>query len=120
MPTRVVLPTEIIPLASLDRGQRESSVSPGSRFKRWAVAKEIMGRADEFGTLQVGKLADLLVVDGDVVGNISLLEDRARFIAVMQGGEIKEGQLARPVPTRVKCEKKTLRDIAPGSSQDRG
>jgi imidazolonepropionase-like amidohydrolase len=66
---------------------------------------EILGRADEFGTLQVGKLADLLVVDGDVLGDISILEDRSRFLAVMQGGAIKAGQLARPTPTMVKCEK---------------
>jgi imidazolonepropionase-like amidohydrolase len=66
---------------------------------------EIMGRADEFGTLESGKLADLLVVDGDVIADISVLEDRARFIAVMQGGAIKAGQLARPVPTMVNREK---------------
>jgi imidazolonepropionase-like amidohydrolase len=66
---------------------------------------EILGRADEFGTLQVGKLADLLVVDGDVLGDISILEDRSRFLAVMQGGAIKAGKLARPTPTMVKCEK---------------
>lgn len=56
---------------------------------------EIMGRAHEFGTLETGKLADILVVDGDVLGDISLLEDRSRFIAVMQGGFIKAGRLAR-------------------------
>jgi imidazolonepropionase-like amidohydrolase len=59
---------------------------------------EIMGRAQEFGTLEPGKLADLLVVDGDVLGDISILEDRARFLAVMQGGLIKAGRLvAGPV-----------------------
>jgi imidazolonepropionase-like amidohydrolase len=57
---------------------------------------EIMGRGDEFGTLQPGKLADVLVVDGDVAADISILEDRARFIAVMQGGIVKAGQLTRP------------------------
>ena len=57
---------------------------------------EIMGRADEFGTVEAGKLADLLIVDGDVLADISLLEDRRRFIAVMQGGIVKAGQLARP------------------------
>ena len=55
---------------------------------------EILGRADELGTLEPGKLADVLVVDGDVVKDISLLEKRDRFIAVMQGGYIKAGQLA--------------------------
>ena len=57
---------------------------------------EIMGRADEFGTVEAGKLADLLIVDGDVLADISLLEDRRRFVAVMQGGIVKAGQLARP------------------------
>lgn len=61
---------------------------------------EILDSGHEFGTLEAGKLADVLVVDGDVVSDISLLEDRSRFIAVMQGGIIKAGQLAqRSVPT---------------------
>jgi len=53
---------------------------------------EIMGRGDEFGTVTPGKLADLLVVDGDVLADISLLEDRANLIAVMQGGGVKAGR----------------------------
>jgi imidazolonepropionase-like amidohydrolase len=52
-----------------------------------------MGRADEFGTLERGKLADLLVVDGNPVADISVLEDRRLFLAVMQGGEIKGGSI---------------------------
>ncbi len=55
---------------------------------------EIMGRADEIGTLEAGKLADVLLVDGDVLANIRLLENRANFVAVMQGGVIKAGRLA--------------------------
>jgi imidazolonepropionase-like amidohydrolase len=53
---------------------------------------EIMGRGDEFGTLEAGKLADVLVVDGDVLADISILEDRRRFVAVMQGGVVKAGR----------------------------
>jgi len=53
---------------------------------------EIMGRGDELGTLEAGKLADLLVVDGDVIADVSVLEDRARFVAVMQGGIVKAGR----------------------------
>ena len=52
---------------------------------------EILGRGHEIGTLEAGKLADVLVVDGDVVGDIQVLEDRSRFIAVMQGGIVKAG-----------------------------
>ncbi len=55
---------------------------------------EIMGRGHEIGTLQAGKLADILIVDGDVAKEISLLEKREKFLAVMQGGIIKAGQLA--------------------------
>jgi imidazolonepropionase-like amidohydrolase len=56
---------------------------------------EIMGRADEFGTVEPGKMADLLIVEGDVLADIALLEDRRRFIAVLQGGIIQAGELAR-------------------------
>ncbi len=56
---------------------------------------EIMGRDREFGTLEAGKLADVLVVDGDVLADISILEDRARLLAVLQGGVVKAGRLAR-------------------------
>jgi imidazolonepropionase-like amidohydrolase len=55
---------------------------------------EILGREDEIGTLTPGKLGDVLVVDGDVVADISLLEERANLIAVLQAGIIKAGRLA--------------------------
>ena len=66
---------------------------------------QIMGRESEFGTLEAGKLADVLLVDGDVLGNISLLENRKNFLAVMQSGIIKAGRLAKPFPTLVRSEK---------------
>ena len=62
---------------------------------------EIMGRGDEFGTLEVGKLGDVLVVDGDVLADIEILEDRDRFLAVMQAGIVKSGRLAPPYRTEV-------------------
>jgi imidazolonepropionase-like amidohydrolase len=55
---------------------------------------EIIGREKEFGSLEAGKLADILIVDGDVLADISSLADRKKFIAVMQGGIVKAGQLA--------------------------
>jgi imidazolonepropionase-like amidohydrolase len=55
-----------------------------------------MGRSDELGTVEPGKLADLLIVDGDVLADIRVLEDRSRFIAVIQGGRIAAGRLSRP------------------------
>jgi imidazolonepropionase-like amidohydrolase len=62
---------------------------------------EIMGREKEFGTLEAGKLGDVLVVDGDVLADISILEDRKRFIAVVQGGLVKAGQLAQRTTTEL-------------------
>ena len=66
---------------------------------------EIMGRGDEFGTLEKGKLADVLVIDGDPMKDISVLTERSKFLAVMQGGVIKAGSLAKPFPTVVTSEK---------------
>lgn len=54
---------------------------------------DILGRSDEIGTLQNGKLADVLVVDGDVLADMSILQDRSRFITVMQGGVSKAGRV---------------------------
>src|SRR5262249_8880820 len=58
---------------------------------------QILGRAGEIGTVEPGKLADILVVDGDVLADIAVLEDRSRFIAVMQGGLVKAGRLSASV-----------------------
>lgn len=66
---------------------------------------EIMGRGDQFGTVEPGKLADLVLVDGDVLADIAILEDRSRFLAVMQGGVMKAGRLAPKFPTVVASEK---------------
>ena len=56
------------------------------------IGAEIMGRGHELGTLEVGKLADVLVVDGDPLADIRVLEDRSRFVVVMQGGVVKAGR----------------------------
>ena len=50
---------------------------------------EILGRSHELGTLAPGKLGDVLVVEGDVVHDISILQDRNRLLAVLQAGIVK-------------------------------
>jgi len=55
---------------------------------------EIMGLENEIGTVEVGKLADILIVDGDVLKDISILENKSKFVAVIQGGVVKAGRLA--------------------------
>lgn len=62
---------------------------------------KIMGCGDKFGTLKVGKFVDVLVVDGDGIANISILEDRSKFLAVLQGGIMKAGTLAPRQETEV-------------------
>jgi imidazolonepropionase-like amidohydrolase len=41
----------------------------------------------EVGTIEPGKFADLLVVDGDPLKDITLLQDRARLHLIMKGGD---------------------------------
>ena len=54
----------------------------------------ILGRDSELGTLQKGKLADVLVVRGNLLSDITLLEDRSNVEAVFQGGILKAGKWA--------------------------
>jgi imidazolonepropionase-like amidohydrolase len=54
---------------------------------------EIIGVEDTLGTLEVGKLADILVVNGDVLEDISLIEDKKNLLAIIQNGIIKAGTL---------------------------
>jgi imidazolonepropionase-like amidohydrolase len=42
---------------------------------------------DNLGTLQTGRLADLLVVNGDPLADIRILQDRKRFDAIFLGGQ---------------------------------
>jgi imidazolonepropionase-like amidohydrolase len=61
----------------------------------WATRNgaELLGMADDLGTIEAGKLADLLVVNGDPVKDITVLQDRANLDVVMKGGKFIECQL---------------------------
>ncbi len=48
---------------------------------------EVMGLPDEIGTLQKGKAADLLVIAGNPLEDIRLLQDKSKLIHIMKGGE---------------------------------
>ena len=50
------------------------------------TASECIRMDGDIGTLEPGKLADLLVVDGDPLADITLLQDRDRLLLIMQGG----------------------------------
>jgi imidazolonepropionase-like amidohydrolase len=47
----------------------------------------VLGLQDEIGTLEAAKQADLIVVDGDPLADISVLRDRDRILAVYKGGQ---------------------------------
>ncbi|MDE2302988.1 MAG: amidohydrolase family protein [Sphingomonadales bacterium] len=63
---------------------------------RWATKNgaEATGMGDRLGTIEPGKLADLLVVDGDPSADITVLRDRARLRAIMLGGNFVKDELA--------------------------
>jgi imidazolonepropionase-like amidohydrolase len=52
-----------------------------------SMAARCMGLGPEVGVLREGMLADLLVVDGNPLHDVSLLQDRARLRLIMKGGE---------------------------------
>jgi imidazolonepropionase-like amidohydrolase len=61
----------------------------------WATRNgaELLGMKDELGTIETGKLADLLVVNGDPSTDITLLQDRTNLAVIMKGGKFVECQL---------------------------
>ena len=51
-------------------------------------ASSLLGLDEEIGSVEPGKVADLLVVDGNPLEDIALLEDPNRIVTVIQGGKI--------------------------------
>jgi imidazolonepropionase-like amidohydrolase len=50
------------------------------------VNSEALGLSDQLGTLEVGKLADLIVVGGDPISDITVLRDKSKIVSVYKGG----------------------------------
>ena len=48
---------------------------------------EIMGMADELGMIKEGYLADMLLVDGDPLRDVRILEDKNNLLAIMKDGK---------------------------------
>ncbi len=65
-----------------------------SAVLRWATRNgaELIRRGDELGTIGEGKIADLLVVDGDPSVDIGAVADR-RPMAVLKAGKVECGAL---------------------------
>src|SRR2546423_1840165 len=60
----------------------------------WAA--ECLGREADLGTVEPGKLADLVVVAGDPLADISMLRDPARIALVIKDGEVVTNRMAAP------------------------
>jgi imidazolonepropionase-like amidohydrolase len=65
----------------------------------WAA--ECVGLDQDIGTVEPGKLADLLVLDGDPLRDIGVLRDQSRFKLVLKGGEAFVDNLPAAVPQPV-------------------
>ena len=49
---------------------------------------ELMRTEKETGTIETGKFADLLIVDGDPLEDIAILQDRSKLALVMKDGKV--------------------------------
>jgi len=60
-----------------------------------SAAAHLIGIQDQVGTIEKGKLADLLLFEGNPLRRIDLLRDRSRIIGVMQSGRFVAGSLSK-------------------------
>lgn len=76
----------------------EAGIAPADVL-RWATVNgaRLMGRGDDLGALEEGRLADLLVVDGDPLADIAVLADPGRLVAIMKDGSFAKDTL-EPTP----------------------
>jgi imidazolonepropionase-like amidohydrolase len=56
---------------------------------------QIMGMGNELGQIREGYLADLLLVDGDPLANIRILQDKTRILAIMKDGKFHQAPSGR-------------------------
>jgi imidazolonepropionase-like amidohydrolase len=57
------------------------------------TASECVHMQADVGTLEAGKYADLLVVEGDPLDDIRVLQDKTRLALIMQGGSIHKNEM---------------------------
>jgi imidazolonepropionase-like amidohydrolase len=63
-----------------------------------AAPARLLRRESELGTLEAGKLADVVVVQGDPIADIGILADRQRIRMVLKGGVAAKDVLSGRVP----------------------
>ena len=65
---------------------------------------ELMMRGHELGQIRHGYLADLLLVDGDPLADIRILQDRTRLLGIMKDGAFHKRPAARAGRQRLAAE----------------
>jgi imidazolonepropionase-like amidohydrolase len=63
-----------------------------------AWGADMMGRPDELGQIKPGYLADLIIVDGDPLADISILQHKSAIRGVMKGGVFHREPTSMRVP----------------------
>ncbi|MCK4452608.1 MAG: amidohydrolase family protein, partial [Anaerolineae bacterium] len=56
------------------------------------IAAQVLGLENELGTIEEGKLADLIVVEGNPMEDIGLMLNAEAIRLVMQGGKLVKGE----------------------------
>jgi len=88
----------------LDHGRQGEELSfyvdelgvPALEVIEWATVNgaELMGRSSDLGSIEPGMIADLIVVDGNPLERMSLLNDRNNLLAIMKDGEFMKDNLS--------------------------
>ena len=55
---------------------------------------QIMGMSDELGMVKEGYLADMILVDGDPLADVRILQDKNRLLAIMKDGKFHKAPRA--------------------------
>jgi imidazolonepropionase-like amidohydrolase len=68
---------------------------PALDVLRWATrhGADLMGRSDELGAIRAGNLADFLVIDGNPLTDIKILQRQEQILAIVKGGKFEKDNL---------------------------
>lgn len=74
---------------TLDSDQPVATDGRGKKFRCSGNARNSNGAISKLGVVQQGALADLLLVDGDPIANLKLMDDPAKYLRVI----VKDGKI---------------------------
>ena len=75
----------------------------------------MMKQGKSIGYLREGCYADMLLIDGDPLADIAVLQDKSRILSVMKGGEFHRAPPLRSA-ARVKRKAASATTCSPGGS----